>query len=100
MNKMSKKTDLKEILRPLNVLFIDIDKNIKEQLITGVPLIDESSLHIFVGGGKKIRASLVILCGGLAGVIPDGIIPIAAAAEIVHAATLIHDDIIDQALFR
>ena len=70
------------------------------RLKTGVPIIDASSLHLFLGGGKRIRASLVILASGLRGPIPDGIIPLAAATEIVHAASLIHDDIIDQSMFR
>ena len=100
MKSMNKKNDLSEILNPIARYLNDIDAEIRIILQTGVPVIDGSSLHLFVKGGKKIRAALVLLTGGMRGQVPGGIIPIAAAAEIVHAATLIHDDIIDQSLFR
>ncbi len=91
---------LKEILAPLDVHLRRVDDEIQKRLTTGVPIIDASALHLFMGGGKKIRASLVILSSGLRGNIPDGIIELAAATEIVHASSLIHDDIIDQSLLR
>ncbi|MBN2079905.1 MAG: polyprenyl synthetase family protein [Spirochaetes bacterium] len=92
--------DLKQILAPLGGHLENVERAIMERLATGVPVIDESARHLFLGGGKRIRASLVILCSGLRGDIPRGIIELAAATEIVHSASLIHDDIIDQALLR
>jgi octaprenyl-diphosphate synthase len=92
--------DLKTILAPLEIFLGDVEKEIQELLQTGIPIIDASALHLFLSGGKRIRASLVILASGLRSDIPDGIIRLAAATEIVHAASLIHDDIIDQSLFR
>lgn len=92
--------DIKTIFAPLSDYLKHVEKEIEIRLKTGVPIIDASSLHLFLGGGKRIRASLVILASGLRGPIPDGIIPLAAATEIVHAASLIHDDIIDQSMFR
>ncbi len=92
--------DIKTIFAPLSDYLKHVEKEIENRLKTGVPIIDASSLHLFLGGGKRIRASLVILTSGLRGPVPDGIIPLAAATEIVHAASLIHDDIIDQSIFR
>ncbi len=94
------KSGLDDILRPIAAHLERVDAAIGEQLRTGVPLIDESSIHLFTNKGKMIRASLIILASGMRGRIPEGIIDIAAAAEIVHAATLIHDDIIDNAEMR
>ena len=91
---------LNEIIYPLEESLRRVDDSIAKQLHTGIPLLDDAALHLFSKGGKKIRASLVILTSGIYGKNPDGIIELAAAAEIVHAATLIHDDIIDQAIFR
>ncbi|MBN2159316.1 MAG: polyprenyl synthetase family protein [Spirochaetes bacterium] len=93
-------TDLKKILAPLDGHLRSVDAEIKKRLHTGIPIIDSSALHLFTGGGKRIRASLVILTSGLGGSVPNGIIPLAAAVEIVHASSLIHDDIIDQSLLR
>jgi octaprenyl-diphosphate synthase len=92
--------DLKTILAPLEEHLAEVEKEIQDLLKTGIPIIDKSVLHLFMSGGKRIRASLVILASGLRTAIPEGIIRLAAATEIVHAASLIHDDIIDQSLFR
>jgi len=92
--------DLKEILAPLDDHLRRVDEEIQKRLQTGIPIIDASALHLFLSGGKRIRASLVILSSGLRGEIPGGIIELAAATEIVHASSLIHDDIIDQSMFR
>ncbi len=92
--------DLKKILAPLSEVLEQVDREIKKRLEFGVPIIDQSAMHLFAGGGKRIRASLVILTSGLKAPSPAGIVEIAAATEIIHAASLIHDDIIDQSLFR
>ncbi len=92
--------NLKEILNPLSEYLDKVDKDIKLKLNTGIPLLDNSSIHLFIKGGKKVRASLVLLTSGLLNHMPDGIVEIASATEIVHAATLVHDDIIDQSILR
>jgi len=91
---------LQDILSPLKGDLGRVDEKIQSQLKTGIDLLDESALHLFSRGGKRIRASLVLLTSGLFGEMPEGIYDLAASAEIVHAATLIHDDIIDQAFLR
>jgi len=91
---------LKKILEPLSEELLRVDEKIKFHLETGVPIIDDSSMHLFFKGGKKIRAALVILCSGLRSGISDGVIDLAAAVEIIHAASLIHDDIIDKSFMR
>lgn len=100
INNNMKTSDLKSILSPLKEYLEKVDSDIHEKLTSGIPLLDNSALHLFLKGGKKIRASLVILASGLYGEVPDGVIEIAAATEIVHGASLIHDDIIDQSLLR
>ncbi len=92
--------DLKAILSPIEGYLARVDTSIENKLKTGIPVLDQSAMHLFRGAGKKIRASVVILSSGLENDVPDGTVDLAAAAEIVHAATLIHDDIIDQSLLR
>ncbi len=94
------KTSLAEILSPIDPLMARVDVEILEKMKTGISLIDEGAFHLFKKGGKKIRAALIILCSGLKNAIPDDVVEVAAAAEIVHAATLIHDDIIDGSIYR
>ncbi len=92
--------DLKKILRPIHGDIKKVDGKIRELVVTGVPIIDESCLHLFQGGGKFVRAALVLLASGLKGNSPEGAIEIASAVEIIHGASLIHDDIIDKSFLR
>lgn len=94
------KSALKDIFKPIEDYLLRVDSEVIEKLKTGIPIMDNSSSHIFRRGGKKIRASLIILSSGLKGQIPEDIVNLAGAIEIVHGASLIHDDIIDQALLR
>ena len=91
---------IKEILSPVEPYLRAVDEDIKLKLRTDVPLINDGAMHLFKSGGKMVRAALVILSSGLKGPVPDKTVMIAGAAEIVHAATLIHDDIIDKAFLR
>jgi len=94
------KKDIKDILLPLKSHLVKVESEIVKKVTTGVSIIDESSIHIVSSGGKRIRAALVLISSGLKGEIPSDIETLAASAEIVHAATLVHDDIIDQAFLR
>ena len=56
--------------------------------------------HLLGAGGKRIRPTLVLLTGNMLGADPDKLITLAAAVELLHTATLVHDDLIDGALLR
>jgi geranylgeranyl pyrophosphate synthase len=56
--------------------------------------------HLIAGGGKRLRPTLVLLSARLCGAPMDQAIPAAAAAEMLHTATLVHDDLIDGSLIR
>jgi geranylgeranyl pyrophosphate synthase len=51
-------------------------------------------------GGKRIRPALTILTGKMIGARMDQLISMAAAIELLHTATLVHDDLIDSSLLR
>jgi heptaprenyl diphosphate synthase len=56
--------------------------------------------HMIRAGGKRLRPLLVILCSGIDDPVCQPLIDIATAAELIHTASLIHDDILDQAATR
>lgn len=56
--------------------------------------------HLLEAGGKRLRPAIVLLTAGIFGPITDRIRSLAAAIEMLHLATLVHDDLIDGALFR
>ncbi len=51
-------------------------------------------------GGKRIRPTVTILVGKMLGAPDNKLITIAAAIEMLHTATLVHDDLIDRSLLR
>jgi len=55
---------------------------------------------LFRGGGKRIRPALVLWSSQILGARPQAALPIAAAVEMVHGASLLHDDVIDQTTLR
>jgi len=55
---------------------------------------------IIQAGGKRIRPAMAILVGKMLGADPDRLILIASAIELLHTATLVHDDLIDGSLLR
>lgn len=65
------------------------------------PELTEISSELIKGGGKRLRPMLTLLVfNAFGGKREDDAVDIAAALELVHAATLLHDDIIDDARFR
>ena len=69
-------------------------------LASDVPFIDEAGDYIFAGGGKRMRPALVLLVARLLGRDSDEEVTYAAVVELIHNATLVHDDIIDGADLR
>jgi len=64
------------------------------------PLLGEILAYVFRTGGKRLRPALVLLSGKLGAYHRDRLVTLAASLEVVHTATLVHDDTIDQALTR
>jgi geranylgeranyl pyrophosphate synthase len=81
-------------LRAVNELLLSVTES-------SVPLLTETSAHILRAGGKRLRPRLVLLAHAAAGGTDTGdIVPLAAAVEIIHTATLVHDDINDNGTLR
>lgn len=64
------------------------------------PLIHQTVADLAKAGGKRLRPALVFASGLIGGASMEDLIPLAAAVEIMHMATLVHDDIIDDAELR
>ncbi len=58
------------------------------------------ALHLLSAGGKRLRPALTLLCAQMVGNINSRTIAFAAAVELMHTASLIHDDVIDKAEIR
>jgi geranylgeranyl pyrophosphate synthase len=56
--------------------------------------------HLLAAGGKRIRPTLSLLVGGMLGAPLEKVVTLGAAVELLHTATLVHDDLIDGSLLR
>ncbi len=68
--------------------------------VSGVQAITEIGEYLRAGGGKRIRPTLLLLSAKLLDYQGQGAVRLGAVVEIIHTATLVHDDIIDEAKTR
>lgn len=72
----------------------------RAELASDLPLMQDVMDYAFTSGGKRLRPGLVMLGGALFDAPLDAILPAAAAVEMIHTATLLHDDIMDASPMR
>jgi octaprenyl-diphosphate synthase len=91
---------IKKIAEPVQSEFKLFKKEFTSALQSDISLIKEISQYILKQKSKRIRPLLVLLSAKLCGLPGENTIIAASLVEILHTATLIHDDIIDEALTR
>lgn len=72
----------------------------RASLASDVPLIEEAGVYLADGGGKRVRPALLLLASRLLGHDGPEEVTYAAVVELIHTATLVHDDVIDHAHLR
>ncbi len=77
-----------------------IEEEINRLLDSDIPLISVVGRYITGSGGKRLRPLLMVLCSRLCGYKGNNDAALAVVFEFVHAATLLHDDVVDHAEFR
>ena len=77
-----------------------IEGEIEKNLASSVPLIAHISRYIIRSGGKRLRPLLMVLAARLTGYQGENHYPLSIVFEYLHAATLLHDDVVDSAELR
>lgn len=77
-----------------------VEKRMRAQSNGHHPDLGAALNHLLSSGGKRVRPAVALLTGGMLGGDRDHLITLAAAIELLHTATLVHDDLIDGALLR
>jgi octaprenyl-diphosphate synthase len=78
----------------------NVELQFKKDLQSDVPLIRKVGEYVLSSGGKRIRPALLLLCAKLCGYRGDRHVPLASVIEFIHTATLLHDDVVDNANLR
>lgn len=77
-----------------------VEKELQCSINSDIPAIHEMANYISKSKGKRLRPALLLACSTLCGVDSDDEIKLATIFELIHTATLIHDDVIDNAMTR
>ena len=79
-----------------------VEQELARQLSSHIQVIDYLGEYIRAGGGKRVRPALLLLSNYAVGGVGsnENVIRLAAVMEMLHTATLVHDDIIDNASIR
>ena len=90
----------KEVFDLLHDDLAAIEREFGRDTVSGVRAITEIGEYLRAGGGKRLRPALLLLSCKLMNYTGQGAIKLGAVVEIIHTATLVHDDIIDEATTR
>ncbi|HBU27405.1 MULTISPECIES: solanesyl diphosphate synthase [Synechococcus] len=91
-------TTVAELLQPVESDLEDLLSDLRELIGAGHPILQAAAEHLFSAGGKRLRPGIVLL---LARAIDGGLGPkqrrLAEITEMIHTASLVHDDVVDEA---
>lgn len=92
--------NLESVYQPIKSELAQVEGILKSELQSETPFVDQLLEHSFLLGGKRIRPVFVLLSGASVGDVNPAHLQLAAALEMIHTATLLHDDILDEAVVR
>ena len=92
--------NLSDIYKPVKDDLEKVERSLEEIADSEFPLLAQLLTYTLKNGGKRIRPALTLLSGKFYVYEPTLLIPMAAAIELLHTATLVHDDIVDNSPVR
>ncbi len=93
-------SNINDIKAPISSEMVEFEKKFRQFMKSKVPLLDNIMSFIIKRKGKQIRPILVFLTAGMCGKITETTFRGAALIELLHTATLVHDDVVDDAQYR
>ena len=92
--------DLSRYFLPIAPKLAGVEAELQRILQSDVEVVQELADHVRAGQGKRLRPALVMLSSRFCGVPNDEDVRFGAVFELIHTATLVHDDVIDHAQLR
>jgi len=90
----------KQIVEPVEPFLDAVSQRLAEQVNAFDPALAQYAQYALTGNGKQLRPTLVALAANSFGKVNDSHVTVAAIIEMVHLATLVHDDVMDEAEIR
>lgn len=91
---------LRDLYAPVARELEAVEGVLRQELSSDNPFVDRLARHGFRLGGKRLRPALVLLSAQACGGIRPEHLTLAAMVEVLHTATLVHDDVLDEAMIR
>jgi octaprenyl-diphosphate synthase len=91
---------LDQIKAPIKIYLKDFTKEFNQSMKSRVPLLNTITRYMVKRKGKQIRPIFVFLSAGICGEISAKTSRAASLIELLHTATLIHDDVVDESYKR
>lgn len=95
-----KRLDLLRFFNPIAGKLAAVEDELQRLLTSDLPVIEKLAEHVRAGQGKRLRPALVLLAARFCGATTDADVRFGAVFELIHTATLVHDDVIDHASLR
>ncbi len=92
--------NLKEIKAPVAAELKEFEKRFRASMESKVPLLDRITYYIVRRKGKQVRPLFIFLMAKLCGGVKDASYVAASLVELLHTASLVHDDVVDDSLER
>jgi octaprenyl-diphosphate synthase len=99
-SKIGRSLTAREILDLVRPDLEKVEREINLESIASVEAVTSIGQYLQAGGGKRLRPTLLLLCSKLFGPTTETGIRLGAVVEMIHTATLVHDDVIDFAKTR
>jgi octaprenyl-diphosphate synthase len=100
LSKLGQTLTAREILDLVKNDLERVEREINLESVASVDAVTTICRYLQAGGGKRLRPILVLLASKLVAGVTDGSVRMAAVVEMIHTATLVHDDVIDIAETR
>lgn len=99
-SKIQRSLSAREAFELVEADLREVEREISVESVASVEAITTINQYLQAGGGKRLRPALLLLCNKLFGPATDCARRLAAVVEMIHTATLVHDDVIDVAKTR
>jgi octaprenyl-diphosphate synthase len=93
-------TSASDLLRLVEPELKEVEVRLKSEAVSGLPIVDEMNRYLHESGGKRLRPGLLLLAAKLFGAPTQVAVQLGVVVELIHVATLVHDDIIDNSDVR
>ena len=92
--------DISKLLEPVGQQLTSTENRLRETFRNQHDVLTEATEHLLDSGGKRVRPIVALLSASMFKANQQHAVSLAAAVEMLHTATLVHDDLIDGSLMR